>query len=43
MLLAACEAENLATLKKQVSDTAASIFRLYQEIIETPAADLQNN
>lgn len=43
MLLAASEAENLATLKKQVSDTAASIFRLYQEIIETPAADLQNN
>ena len=43
MLLAACEAEDLITLKEQVADTAATTFRLYQEIIETPAADLPNS
>lgn len=43
MLLAACEADNLATLKELVSDTAATIFRLYQEIIEPPAAELLDN
>ncbi len=40
MLLAACDAENLETLKKRVSDTATTTFRLYQEIIETPASAL---
>ncbi len=40
MLLAACSCNDIDVLKEQVLDTAATVYRLYQEIIETPAANL---
>ena len=43
MLLTACKADNIAALKEQVSDTAATIYHLYQDIIELPAAELPDS
>ncbi len=43
MLLAACDAVDIETLKGRVSDTADTVYRIFKEIIEVPAANESSN